>query len=73
MKKLLAFALLLPLTGCAICKSSDSVEACRTKQREHGHAAFTAAYRAAAPSEAVMPAESSPGAPRLRSLAVLVQ
>lgn len=73
MKKLFTLVLLLPLTACAICKSSDSVEACRTKQREHGHAAFTASHHAAAPSLAQTPAESRPGAPWLRSSGVLVQ
>jgi len=63
MKKLFALVLLLPLTGCAICKSSDSVEVCRTKQRDHGHADFTAAYHAAAPSRAGMPGESRLGVP----------
>jgi hypothetical protein len=73
MKKLFAWVLLLPLTGCAICKSSDSVEVCRTKQRDHGHADYTAAFRAAGAPQALAPGESKPGAPWLRSLAVLVQ
>ncbi|HEX3848788.1 MAG TPA: hypothetical protein VHV81_15490 [Steroidobacteraceae bacterium] len=36
MKKWIAWLLLLALTGCATCKSTDSPDICRTKQREHG-------------------------------------
>ena len=36
MKKLIVCALLAALTACATCKSSDSYEVCRTKQRDHG-------------------------------------
>jgi hypothetical protein len=32
---LFCLLLLLSLTACAVCKSSDSVEVCRTKQRDH--------------------------------------
>lgn len=35
MRKLLGLILALTLTGCAVCKSSDSPEVCRTKQRDH--------------------------------------
>lgn len=35
MKKIFALVLILSLTGCAVCKSSDSPEVCRTKQRDH--------------------------------------
>jgi uncharacterized lipoprotein YajG len=34
MKKLISVALMVALTGCATCKSSDTVEQCRTKQRD---------------------------------------
>jgi hypothetical protein len=36
MKTLTACVLLALLTACAHCKSSDSYEVCRTKQRDHG-------------------------------------
>ena len=32
----LSFCVLSVLTGCATCKSSDTVEQCRTKERDHG-------------------------------------
>ncbi len=35
MKKLACLGLLLSIAGCAVCKSSDSVEVCRTKHRDH--------------------------------------
>ncbi len=35
MKTLLTFILILSLVGCATCKSSDSPEVCRTKERNH--------------------------------------
>jgi len=35
MRKLLGLILALTLTGCAVCKSSDSPEVCRTKERDH--------------------------------------
>jgi hypothetical protein len=34
MKKIISCVLLLALAGCATCKSSDTVEQCRTKQRD---------------------------------------
>jgi len=34
MKKLISLVLILAVTGCATCKSSDTVEQCRTKQRD---------------------------------------
>jgi hypothetical protein len=34
MKRLIGLALLLALAGCATCKSSDTMEQCRTKQRD---------------------------------------
>jgi hypothetical protein len=34
MKKLICLALILAVTGCATCKSSDTAEQCRTKQRD---------------------------------------
>lgn len=37
MKILLVGALFALLTACATCKSSDSYEVCRTKQRDAGH------------------------------------
>jgi uncharacterized protein YceK len=33
--KLIGLILVLCLTGCATCKSSDTPEQCRTKQRNH--------------------------------------
>jgi hypothetical protein len=35
MKKLFGLVLILSITGCAVCKSSDTPEQCRTKQRDH--------------------------------------
>ena len=37
MKILIVGAILAALTACATCKSSDSYEVCRTKQRDAGH------------------------------------
>ena len=34
MKRLISVVLILLLAGCATCKSSDTVEQCRTKQRD---------------------------------------
>ncbi len=34
MINLICVALILAVTGCASCKSSDTVEQCRTKQRD---------------------------------------
>jgi hypothetical protein len=34
MKNLIGVILLIALTGCAVCKSSDSMEVCRTKHRD---------------------------------------
>jgi hypothetical protein len=34
MKRFICLALILAVTGCATCKSSDTVEQCRTKQRD---------------------------------------
>lgn len=33
MKEVIGLLLVLSLTGCATCKSTDSVEVCRTKER----------------------------------------
>jgi hypothetical protein len=38
MKKLLCLILIASLTACATCKSTDSYEVCRTKQRDHSQA-----------------------------------
>jgi hypothetical protein len=35
MKKLTALVVIMSLAGCATCKSSDSPEVCRTKERNH--------------------------------------
>jgi hypothetical protein len=35
MKKIVALGLILSLAACATCKSSDSPEVCRTKERNH--------------------------------------
>ena len=35
MRKLIALMLALTLAGCSVCKSSDSPEVCRTKERDH--------------------------------------
>jgi len=35
MKKIAGLILVLALAGCATCKSTDSPEVCRTKQRDH--------------------------------------
>lgn len=34
MQKLVYLTVILALAGCATCKSSDTVEQCRTKQRD---------------------------------------
>jgi hypothetical protein len=34
MKRLISVVLVLAMAGCATCKSSDTVEQCRTKQRD---------------------------------------
>jgi hypothetical protein len=34
MKKLAALVVIMSLAGCATCKSSDSPEVCRTKERD---------------------------------------
>jgi hypothetical protein len=34
MKKVIGFVLILAVAGCATCKSSDTMEQCRTKQRD---------------------------------------
>jgi hypothetical protein len=34
MKKFICLALIVAVTGCATCKSSDTMEQCRTKQRD---------------------------------------
>jgi hypothetical protein len=36
MQKLVCLMLMLTLTACAVCKSSDSPEVCRTKERDAG-------------------------------------
>jgi hypothetical protein len=33
-KNIIGWVLLLAMAGCATCKSSDTVEQCRTKQRD---------------------------------------
>jgi hypothetical protein len=35
MHKYMSLILVLPLAACGVCKSSDSPELCRTKQRDH--------------------------------------
>jgi hypothetical protein len=35
MRKSIGLVLVLSLAGCAVCKSSDSPEVCRTKERNH--------------------------------------
>jgi hypothetical protein len=42
MKKIAGLILLMSLAGCSVCKSSDSPEVCRTKERDHSqpHADF---------------------------------
>ena len=34
--RMLVWILVLALTACAVCKSSDSPEVCRTKERDAG-------------------------------------
>jgi hypothetical protein len=38
MNNVIGLILAFSLAGCATCKSTDSPEVCRTKQREHGQA-----------------------------------
>jgi hypothetical protein len=38
MKKFVCLILVVSLAACAVCKSSDSPEVCRTKQRDHSQA-----------------------------------
>ena len=42
MKRIAGLVLVMSLAGCSVCKSSDSPEACRTKERDHSqpHADF---------------------------------
>jgi hypothetical protein len=42
MKRIAGLILVMSLAGCSVCKSSDSPEACRTKERDHSqpHADF---------------------------------
>jgi hypothetical protein len=35
MKKIVSLMLVMALAGCSVCKSSDSPEVCRTKERDH--------------------------------------
>jgi hypothetical protein len=35
MKKIVGLIFVMSLVGCSVCKSSDSPEACRTKERDH--------------------------------------
>lgn len=35
MRRLVCLILVLSLTACSVCKSSDSPEVCRTKERDH--------------------------------------
>jgi hypothetical protein len=35
MRRFIGLALVLSLSACATCKSTDSPEVCRTKQRDH--------------------------------------
>jgi hypothetical protein len=35
MKRIAGLILVVSLAGCSVCKSSDSPEVCRTKQRDH--------------------------------------
>ncbi len=35
MMRLVCLILVLSLTACSVCKSSDSPEVCRTKERDH--------------------------------------
>jgi hypothetical protein len=36
MKGIVFLMLVISLAACSVCKSSDSPEVCRTKQRDHG-------------------------------------
>jgi hypothetical protein len=49
MKKMMGLILVMSLAGCSVCKSSDSPEMCRTKERDHSqpHADFAVARFAA--------------------------
>ena len=38
MMKLICLLVVLSLAACSTCKSSDSAEVCRTKQRDHDQA-----------------------------------
>jgi hypothetical protein len=35
MKNLIALGVIVLITGCSVCKSTDSAEVCRTKHRDH--------------------------------------
>ena len=35
MKRIAGLVLVMSLAGCSVCKSSDSPEVCRTKERDH--------------------------------------
>jgi hypothetical protein len=36
MKRIVCLILIASLAGCSVCKSTDSPEVCRTKERDHG-------------------------------------
>jgi hypothetical protein len=36
MKRIVCLILIASLAACSVCKSSDSPEVCRTKERDHG-------------------------------------
>ena len=45
MKRIAGLILVMSLAGCSVCKSSDSPEVCRTKERDHSqpHSDFAVA------------------------------
>jgi hypothetical protein len=46
MKRIAGLILVMSLAACSVCKSSDSPEACRTKERDHSqpHSDFAVAW-----------------------------
>jgi hypothetical protein len=36
MKRMMCLLLIVSLAACSVCKSTDSPDVCRTKERDHG-------------------------------------
>jgi hypothetical protein len=54
MKKIVGLILVMSLAGCSVCKSSDSPEVCRTKERDHSQPHMDIAVAGSATLQAVL-------------------